>query len=212
MTDKDKGKKVVVIYQSVEASYRLETARKMLRHNFNTQVIELETQISVKTLRKLRKEMTLQKEERRDRLGRSVPTIVKNTTQRKIASLFLHIYVVMCGKEHGVVDIDLLIQAYYIFLADLKQQNRFIERTIKPLTISEVYSLASAYQRREISLEICSRCGTPHAEFYKGTIGGCPNAISLVGMHGNVMDERTPMWSGMKRSIYSQHEAGQAPF
>lgn len=41
MTDKDKGKKVVVIYQSVEASYRLETARKMLRHNFNTQVIEL---------------------------------------------------------------------------------------------------------------------------------------------------------------------------
>ena len=203
MNDNTKG--TTVIFQSLEASRRLEMARKMLRYKFTTSVIEVETSVGAKTLRKLRDEMNISREERirGNRQFRSITTIINNASDRKIASTFLYTYVAICGQEKGKVDIDLFVKAYYMFYQMIQRQNKLSGKQARIPNISEAYSLAAAYRSREVSLEVCSSCGTPYAVFFEAPSTGCPNAVNRIGMHGNVMDQRMPFWPGMKKRIYS---------
>lgn len=190
-------------FQSMEASHKLELARKMILHGFIKSIIESQAAISNKTLRKLRQEMGAVAEETPDRIVRGVSTIISNSQDRKNAAILLYAYVAMLGS--GEVDIDTLIAAYRFYLAAMDRQRHNGGPYQRVFTINEAYSLVTAYRASDITLEACSRCGTPYAIFYNTGFGGCPNSVQRIALHDNALDRRAPSWPRMKKgSIYAQ--------
>lgn len=201
MTDKKSDKTNIVQYQSVAASRKLDLARVMLLRGFTTRFVEVETSISKKTLRKLRGELGLPLEDRKGKIQKNVQTIIKNTTERKIAALFIFPYAALNGKKCGDFDVRDVIDAYDIYRASINWNYNQADKLPRIITINEAYSLAIAYTMREISLEVCPDCGTPFVVFYNSSVtsSSCPNDIARKRLHNTVMDERIPAWPRMKK-------------
>jgi hypothetical protein len=201
MTDKKGDKTNVVQYQSVAASRKLDLARIMLLRGFTTRFVEIETSLSKKTLRKLRGELGLSLEDRKGKIQKNVQTIIKNSTERKIAALFIFPYAALNGKKCGDFDVRDVIDAYDLYRASINWNYNQADKLPRILTINEAYSLAIAYINREISLEVCPDCGTPFVVFYNTSVtsSSCPNDIARKRQHNTALDERIPAWPRMKK-------------
>jgi hypothetical protein len=185
----------------VAASRKLDLARIMLLRGFTTRFVEIETSLSKKTLRKLRAELGLPLEDRKGKIQKNVQTIIKNSTERKIAALFIFPYAALNGKKCGDFDVRDVIDAYDLYRASINWNYNQADKLPRILTINEAYSLAIAYINREISLEVCPDCGTPFVVFYNTSVtsSSCPNDVARKRLHNTVMDERIPAWPRMKK-------------
>lgn len=202
MTNKKSHNSDTPYYRTITAKRnKLDLVRKMLMLRFITRTIELETSLRKKTFRNLIDGLGLPVEDRKGKIQKGVQSIIKNSTERKTAALFILPFADLNAKKSEVYDVYEIIDSYDTYRASINWHYTQSEKLPRILTIKEAYLLAIAYVFREMSLEVCPDCGTPFVMFYNTSVtsSSCPNDIARKRLHNTVMDEPIPAWPRMKK-------------